>query len=399
MRGIIREGAMPVPRSFDILRAVIEATPDAIFVKDLEGRYVVVNAAAARFIGREPEAIIGRNDFELYPEATAREFVQSDSQVLDGGHAREFEGVAVSEAGSRAYYLVTKGPVRGPGGETVGVYGISRDITELRQAHESLEQTREALFRSQKMEAVGQLTGGIAHDFNNILSVIIGNLDLLRLRLQRSGAAHDAAAQELNDAVLRAALHGKDLITQLLAFSGRRQLHAQRVDVNAHVIETVRLIGRTIGAGVEIATESDGRAGVALVDPSALEAAVLNIALNARDVMPDGGRLTIRTSRTDVRTPAVSPDDPQPGAYALLALEDTGCGMTPEVVTRAFEPFFTTKGKQGGTGLGLSMVYGFARQSGGTVAIRSVPGRGTTIEMFLPLAPEPAPRAADPISA
>jgi PAS domain S-box-containing protein len=387
---------MPVPRSFDILRAVIEATPDAIFVKDLEGRYVVVNVAAARFIGRDPEAIIGRNDFELYPDTTAREFIASDRQVLDNGAPREFEGIAVSETGSQAYYLVTKGPVRGPGGETVGVYGISHDVTELRQARESLEQTREALFRSQKMEAVGQLTGGLAHDFNNILSVIIGNLDLLRLRLQRSGTGHDAASQELSDAVLRAALHGKDLITQLLAFAGRRQLHAQRVDVNAHVTDIVRLIGRTIGPGVEIATEPDACAGVAFVDPSALEAAVLNIALNARDSMPDGGTLTIRTSRTDVRTPAVSADDPQPGAYALLALEDTGCGMTPEVVARAFEPFFTTKGKQGGTGLGLSMVYGFAKQSGGTVTIRSTPGRGTTVAMFLPLAAE---SADDPLSA
>ena len=381
---------MPTPSSFDILRAVIEATPDAIFIKDLGGRYVVVNEAAARFIGRPTADILGKNDFELYPDETAREFIGSDREVLESGQAREFEGRAESTIGAQAHYLVTKGVVRGPDGGPIGTYGISHDVTELRQARASLEHTREALFRSQKMEAVGQLTGGIAHDFNNILSVIIGNLDLLRLRVQRAGQSSDLPSQELIDAVLRAALHGKDLITQLLAFAGRRQLNPQRVDVNAHVQEIIKMISRTLGAGVTVETTADGDAGVAMIDPSALEAAVLNVALNARDAMPDGGTLTIRTSRVQVTTQPVAADDPEPGDYALLAIDDTGSGMTAEVAARAFEPFFTTKTKHGGTGLGLSMVYGFAKQSGGTVTLRSTPGRGTTVEIYLPLAPDAA---------
>ena len=376
---------MAIPNSFDILQAVIEATPDAIFVKDLDGRYVVVNEAAARFLGRPPADILGRKDFELYPEATARQFVEDDRRVLASGTALAFEGVADSPVGSQAY-LVTKGVYRDPSGRILGTYGISHDITELRTARETLEHTREALFRSQKLEAVGQLTGGIAHDFNNILSVIIGNLDLLRLQMQRTGAT-DENAFGLVDTVLRAALHGKDLIGQLLTFAGRRQLNPQPVDVNELVDGMVRLLSRTIGPPIQITTTIGADAGVALVDPSALEAAVLNVALNARDAMEDGGTLRIRTSRIEVTLPAVSDTDPRPGSYALLAVEDTGGGMPPEVLARVFEPFFTTKAGDGGTGLGLSMVYGFAKQSGGAVVIRSRPERGTTVEMFLPLAP------------
>jgi PAS domain S-box-containing protein len=375
-----------VPNSFDILQAIIRATPDAIFAKDLEGRYVVVNQAAARFLGRTAEDIVGKNDLELYPEATARRFMEDDRLVLASGEPREFEGIAESESGSRAHYLVTKGVYRDPAGQILGIYGISHDVTELRQARQSLEQAREALFRSQKMEAVGQLTGGVAHDFNNILSVIIGNLDLMRLRLQMS-KSDDKATLDLLEAVLRAALAGRDLIAQLLAFAGRRQLNAQPVQVNALVENVVRLITRTLGSTIEIRTIDDGQNGVAMVDPSALEAALLNVAINARDAMPDGGKLTIRTSRVHISTPPATADDPDPGLYASLCIEDTGCGMSADVAARAFEPFFTTKSGQGGTGLGLSMVYGFAKQSGGTVTLASTPGRGTTVAMFLPLAP------------
>jgi PAS domain S-box-containing protein len=370
-----------IPNSYDILQAVIEATPDAIFVKDVEGRYVLVNEAFARFLGRPPADIIGKNDFELYPEDTARRFIDDDKQVMASGTPQSFEGVASSAVGTQAY-LVSKGVYRDRDGQILGLYGISHDITELRKAHETIEQTREALFRSQKMEAVGQLTGGIAHDFNNILVVILGNLELLRMHVKK-----DAYAQELIDTVLRATLHGQDLISQLLAFSRGRQLNPQPVDVNKLVDGLVRLLRRTFGATIRITTAFGADAGVAIVDAAALEAAVLNIALNARDaMMPDGGTLTIRTSRVDVREPPATDDDLAPGAYAMLALDDTGCGMPPEVVARVFEPFFTTKGGRGGTGLGLSMVYGFAKQSGGAVSIVSEPGRGTTARLFLPLA-------------
>jgi two-component system, cell cycle sensor histidine kinase and response regulator CckA len=385
---------MAIPNSYDILQAVIEATPDAIFVKDLDGRYVLVNEAFARFIGKSLADIVGKNDFELYPEEDARNFVEADKHVLATGMAQQFEGVATGEAGPQTY-LVTKGVYQDKDGRFLGVYGISHDISELKHAHETLEQTREALFRSQKMEAVGQLTGGIAHDFNNILAIILGNIELLQAYLPQ-----DPYTSEIVDAIVRATLHGKDLTGHLLAFSRRRLLNPQAVDVNALVAGVVRLLSRTLGATIQVTTTASHEAGTAFADPAALEAAVLNVALNARDAMPEGGALTIRMSTASVTRRPKNEDDPTPGHYALIEIEDTGCGMPPDVVARVFEPFFTTKSSGRGTGLGLSMVYGFAKQSGGTVMIVSEVGRGTTVKMYLPLAgSEPAPdiAPADPV--
>jgi PAS domain S-box-containing protein len=369
-----------IPNASDILLAVIDATPDAIFVKDLDGRYLLVNQAAARFVGRTPEEVVGKHDLELYPDETARRFIKDDQAVLAEGRAMSFEGVASSASGTQAY-LVTKGVYRDRDGRILGIYGISHDITELRAAQDSLEQTRAALFRSQKMEAVGQLTGGIAHDFNNILTVILGNLELLRMRLTDG----DHQTVELIDETLRGTRHGQDLTGDLLAFSRRRQLNPQPVAINSLVDNVVRMLTRTLGASIRITTASSRDAGVAMVDPAALEAAILNIALNARDAMPDGGALTIRTSRADITQAPRTEDDLPIGRYAMLAIQDTGTGMPPEVVQRVFEPFFTTKTGGAGSGLGLSMVYGFAKQSGGAIHIASEVGRGTTVILYLPL--------------
>ena len=371
---------MAIPNSYDILQAVIEATPDAIFIKDLEGRYVLINQAMARFVGKPAAEIIGKHDLEVYPEETARRFIEADKQVLASGKPHSFEGVATSETGTQAY-LVTKGLYRDHDGEILGLFGISHDITELRLTRETLDHTREALFRSQKMEAVGQLTGGIAHDFNNILAIILGNAELLRAHLPE-----DPYTDEIIDSVLRATLHGRDLTGHLLAFSRRRLLNPQPVNLNTLIADIVRLLGRTLGATIHVTSATNGDAPVALVDPSALEAAVLNVALNARDAMPEGGALTIRTSTVDITETPATDDDLKPGSYVVVALEDTGTGMPPAVAAKVFEPFFTTKTGGRGTGLGLSMVYGFAKQSGGSVSIASEPGQGTTVRMFLPLA-------------
>jgi PAS domain S-box-containing protein len=365
-----------IPNNFDILRAVIEATPDAIFVKDLEGRYVVVNAAAARFLGRRPEDIIGKHDLELYPEETARRFIADDQEVLAASRPLSFEGVATSDTGTQAY-LVTKGVYRDDTGQIRGIFGISHDVTELRQANEALERTREALFRAQKMEAVGQLTGGLAHDLNNVLAVILGNLELLRLHVK-----NDDYGCELIETVMRAATHAQDLTGNLLAFARGRQLNPQPTDINALVGRMVRLLERTLPSRVTLMADLHEDARMARVDAAALEAALLNVVLNARDAMPGGGTIWIRTNRTEISTDSGS--EPAVGAYAVLEVEDTGSGMPPEVISRVFEPFFTTK-DEGGTGLGLSMVQGFAQQCGGTVAIASALGSGTTVKIFLPL--------------
>jgi CheY-like chemotaxis protein len=214
--------------------------------------------------------------------------------------------------------------------------------------------------------------------------------------LLRLHVAATSQTDEIINAVIRVTLHGRDLIGHLLSFSQRRLLNPQPVDVDGVVADIVRLLGRTLGASIHVTTALRGDAGVAFVDPSALEAAVLNLALNARDAMPDGGTLTFRTSKVEVTVSPATDDDPQCGSYAVLELGDTGHGMTPEVVARAFEPFFTAKTNGHGTGLGLSMVYGFAKQSSGAVTIDSEPGRGTTVKLFLPLAgSESRPVAVD----
>jgi PAS domain S-box-containing protein len=370
-----------IPNSFDILNAVIDATLDVIFVKDLDGRYVLVNDAFCRFIGKTSDEIVGKNDFELYSDADARAFIDADRQVLASGRPQVFEGVATGPDGKPQTYRVSKGVYRDKDGRTLGVFGISHDITELREAHENLERTQEALFRSQKMEAVGQLTGGLAHDFNNILAIILGNVELLKRSLPK-----DPYTDEIVDALHRATLHGKDLTSHLLAFSRRRLLNPQAVDVNMIIAEIVRLLGRTLGATIQVTTSTSTDAGMAFADPAALEGALMNIALNARDAMPDGGTLAIHTSTMKITAPRQTEDDLEPGMYVRIALADSGSGMPPDVLARVFEPFFTTKSGGRGTGLGLSMVYGFAKQSNGAVKIASTAGVGTTVSLFLPLA-------------
>jgi hypothetical protein len=237
-----------IPNASDILLAVIDATPDAIFIKDLDGRYVIVNQAAARFLNRTPDDIVGKNDLELYPEDTARQFMKDDQVVLAEGRPRQFEGVASSGLGTQAY-LVTKGVYRDRYGRVLGVYGISHDVTELRAAQDSLEQTRAALFRSQKMEAVGQLTGGIAHDFNNLLTVILGNIDLLDRRF-----GDDERLRRHLAAMRHASERGQTLTGQLLAFSRRQRLNPESLDVNALVRGFEPLIRRAIGETTMLTT-------------------------------------------------------------------------------------------------------------------------------------------------
>ena len=366
---------MAITNSYDILQAVIEATPDAIFVKDLKGCYVVVNAAAARFLGRRAEDILGKDDLELYPEDTARRFMADDQRVLAEGRPITFEGVATSGASMQAY-LVTKGVYRDADGAVRGTFGISHDVTELRQANAALERTREALFRSQKMEAVGQLTGELAHDFNNVIAVILGNLDLLRTHLHR-----DTPSCDLIDTIARAAKHAQELTNNLLTFAKGRQLNPKAVDVNAIIERMVQLLGRTLPPRVVLTTALSEHARIARADAAALEAAILNVVLNARDAMPRGGTVSVRTSL--VETPIADASDLDAGTYVLVEVADTGSGMPPEVAAHVFEPFFTTK-NEGGTGLGLSMVQGFAQQCGGMVTLSSAVGTGTTVRIYLP---------------
>jgi signal transduction histidine kinase/CheY-like chemotaxis protein len=250
----------------------------------------------------------------------------------------------------------------------------------LRQAMEERKQTEAALARAQKMEAVGRLTGGIAHDFNNLLTAMVGSLELLQARV-----AGDPRAAHHADVAVQAAERGAKLTAQLLAFSRQQRLDLRPIDVNALVRNMDRLLPRAVGSSVVVQFDLAERCGWAVADPNQLELAILNLAINARDAMADGGRLTVATGRA-------THDEPGHGIVEAIAITvtDTGTGMSPEVLAHAFEPFYTTKELGKGTGLGLAQVYGIARQSGGDVRIESESGRGTTVSILLPRVEQPA---------
>lgn len=257
---------------------------------------------------------------------------------------------------------------------------------DLQTQIEEREKVEEALRQAQKMEAIGQLTGGVAHDFNNLLQVILGNLERLTPRLRGTGS--DAELRRLTDAASRAATRAATLTQRLLAFSRRQPLMPTTLDVNRLVLGMSELVSRTLGEAIRTETQLSSDLWRVSADENQLESALLNLAVNARDAMPAGGRLIIATRNVTLdEAYAASQDGVQPGDYVQIAVTDTGTGMTKDVLDRAFDPFFTTKGIGQGTGLGLSQVYGFVRQSGGHVQIVSAAGNGTTVKLYLPRQP------------
>jgi PAS domain S-box-containing protein len=266
-------------------------------------------------------------------------------------------------------------------GRPGGFLGVNIDVTEQRRAEDRIRQ-------AQKMEAIGNLTGGMAHDFNNVLGVIIGNLDLAREQL--SGETN-----ELVTDALEAAVSGAELTRRLLAFARRQPLRPARIVINDLLIGIVRLLRRTLGEDIEIVLDLDPDLALIVADAAQLEAAITNLATNARDAMPKGGKLSITTGNRELDAEYASRHfDVAPGGYAAIEVTDTGAGMPPEVVERIFEPFYTTKASGRGTGLGLSMVFGFLKQSGGHISVYSEPGVGTTFRLYFPHADVPADQAA-----
>jgi signal transduction histidine kinase len=277
---------------------------------------------------------------------------------------------------------------------------LDRKASELLELNETLERriaeglaererVEESLRQSQKMEAVGQLTGGIAHDFNNLLMIIGGNLEMLRRRVPQ-----DPTLLRLIDSAAKGVARGGALNQQLLAFARRQDLREEVISIDLFAPGCRHLIERAVSEDVEIRMETDGCNGFCRTDPHQLETAVLNLAINARDAMPRGGVLTLATACREVGPAEAKAYEAAPGRFVVIGVRDTGAGMTPEVLSRAFEPFFTTKDVGRGTGLGLSQVYGFAKQSGGFVSITSAPGRGTAVDIHLPQTDPPtaAPR-------
>jgi signal transduction histidine kinase len=293
----------------------------------------------------------------------------------------ELEGWRCRKDGTQFWANAVLDAIRDGDGQLVGFAKITRDLTERRRAQLELDNSREQLVQSQKMEAIGHLTGGLAHDFNNMLTGISGSLELMKTRLAQ-GRFNDferyiATAQ---DATSRAAV----LTHRLLAFARRQTLDPKAINANKLVASMEEMVRRTVGPAIHIETVLAIGLWPTLCDPNQLENALLNLCINARDAMPDGGRITIETTNSWLDERAARQRDMQPGQYVAICVSDTGTGMTADVLIRAFDPFFTTKPTGQGTGLGLSMVYGFARQSAGQVRIYSEVGKGTSVHLYLP---------------
>ncbi len=370
--------ALEAERRFRLL--VQGVTDYAICMLDLDGHVAAWNAGAARIKGYAEAEILGQH-FSLFytPEDRASGLPwHAIARAREVGRY-ESEGWRVRQDGTRFWASAIIDAIRDDAGTPIGFAKITRDLTERREAQLALERSQAQLMHAQKMEAVGQLTGGLAHDFNNMLTGIAGSLELLRTRLAQGRLAeaerYIATAQGATD---RAAA----LTHRLLAFARRQTLDPRPADPNRLIAGMEDLLRRTMGPHIAIQTAFGSGVWTTLCDPNQLENAILNICINARDAMPDGGRLTIATA--NVQLDGTPDRDLEPGAYVVISVTDTGVGMPPDVLARAFDPFFTTKPMGEGTGLGLSMVYGFARQSDGAARLSSEVGGGTTVRIYLP---------------
>ena len=372
--------------SRELLEAVVNGAPVGISTKDDQHRYTFMNRYLADVYGVTPEEVIGKTASQLVSPAYGATVAERDRRVLESEQPLAyFEEESADARGATRSWLTTKLPLRGNEQQGPQVLSISLDITERKLAEEELR-------HASKLEAVGQLTGGIAHDFNNLLTALIGNLQFLGDQI-----GHDPDTRRYLNVSLGTAMRGAELTQRLLAFSRKQVLKPQSTDINALVGGMTELLARTLGSPIKITPKLPAGLPSAMVDASQLESAILNLAINSRDAMADGGELRIETARANLDEGFAAPaDDFVPGPYVSLAVSDTGCGMPPEVLDRAFEPFFTTKEVGRGSGLGLSTIFGFIKQTGGQTAVTSGPGVGTTVTLYLPLADAPSEPGAGP---
>jgi PAS domain S-box-containing protein len=351
-----------------------QLSTDIMFVTRFDGVITAVNPAWTTVLGWTEPELIGRNLFDLIHRDDLERTIASVKRLSEGATLRPFDNRYRHKDGS--YRWIEWGAVPGDG----LINAVGRDVTAEKEQAEALRQAEEQLRQSQKMEAVGQLTGGIAHDFNNLLTGIIGSLDLIRRRLD---ANRSDGIDRFIDAASASAQRAAALTHRLLAFARRQSLDTKPSDVNVLVVGMEDMLHRTLGETIAVAIVSQADLWPALTDANQLENALLNLAINARDAMPGGGRLTVESANTHLDEAYARLNDIEAADYVVISVSDTGSGMPAGVIAKAFDPFFTTKPTGQGTGLGLSMIYGFAKQSGGHVRIYSEVGEGTTVKLYL----------------
>ncbi|RFB84889.1 hybrid sensor histidine kinase/response regulator [Rhizobium leguminosarum bv. trifolii] len=391
-----RAAEKAIRQSEEQFRRLVQGVSDyAIYMLDPDGNVSSWNFGAERIKGYRPDEIIGRHFSTFYtPEDREAGVPQMALGIARAEGRFEREGWRVRKDGTRFWASVVIDVIRDDEGGVLGFAKITRDITEKMETQRALEQAREELFQSQKMEAIGQLTGGIAHDFNNLLMAVLGSLEILKKRMPQ-----DLSLTSLVDNAMQGAQRGAALTQRMLAFSRRQELHMEPIDVSGLVRGMMDMLSRSLGPLTRIETSYPVRLPTIVTDPNQLEMAILNLVVNARDAMPSGGRIALRASEETVPS---GKGPLRPGRYIRIAVIDEGEGMDAKTMEQAVTPFFTTKGVGKGTGLGLSMVQGLASQSGGRLMLKSRVGEGTTAELWFPVvhaeqvtevAAEPPPRA------
>ena len=362
------------------LAVIVESTDDAILSTDLDGVVMTWNRGAERLYGYTAEEVVGKTiDILIEP---GHRTTESDilAQIARGDSVRHHETTRMRKDGLLVDVSLTMSPIRDSSGKIIGASKIVRDLTEKREAEARLRRTEEQLRQAQKMEAIGRLAGGLAHDFNNMLFVILGYAGLALDELKPDENLHANLTE-----VARAGQKAARLTKQLLAFSRKQILEPQVLDLSQSVRGLAKILQSMLGEGIELSLVVEQPVGAVFADPGQIDQVLMNLVVNARDAMPDGGSLMIETA--NVELDAASPSRHEgitPGAYVMLAVSDTGTGMDEATATQIFEPFFTTKEQGKGTGLGLSTVFGIVKQSGGHILVYSEPGQGTTFKVYFP---------------
>ena len=357
------------------LALIVDSSQDAIIGKNLDGIITHWNKGAEQIYGYKAEEAIGRSITMLAPKERADEIPQILEKLRKGHRVDYFESVRITKDQRRLNISLSVSPIRDTDGNIIGASTIARDITAQKRAEDQFRQ-------AQKMEAVGRLAGGIAHDFNNILGIIMACGELLRGRI-----GSGSVPPEYIDNIQEAAKRGATLTRQLLTFSRRQTAQVQVLDMNERLKDLSKLLRPMMGDDVEISVLSRSQGAIVEMDPGHLDQVVVNLAVNARDAMANGGKLIVETAAVEFDEAFARQHPPmKAGSYVMLAISDSGCGMDHVTVSRIFEPFFTTKEMSKGTGLGLATVYGIVQQSGGQIFVYSEPGRGTTFKIYLPSA-------------
>jgi len=381
LEAAVIERTAEIRHTAEVLQNTIASMADAVLVADETGRILISNPAADRLFG--PRSGIGSQEWNasylLFRPDTKTPLPQEDSPIFRALAGTDVDNLAIflrRSGEARGVHIVANGrPLRDASGAPKGAVVVYRDVTDAIETERQLRQ-------SQKMDAIGQLTGGVAHDFNNILTVITGTIDILARAVVADPALSAVAAM-----IDQAAERGAELTSRLLAFSRRQPLQPRETDVNGLIVETTKLLRPSLGEQVEIEQVLQEDAWAALIDRSELGTALINLAINARDAMPGGGKLTFRSANVIIdESDTRMNDGVSAGSYVAIAVSDTGTGIPAALHDKVFEPFFTTKEVGKGTGLGLSMVYGFVKQSGGHIKIYSEEGVGTTVRLYLPRA-------------